>query len=79
MITCVEKYRPNSWKDIIGNEDIIKVLKRMIKNGTTQHMIFHGPPGCGNRLSRSFPNFKSHVVADLKDVMAYAYASSHNL
>ena len=45
--TLVEKYRPSSFEEIIGNKHIIEVLKRRIKNSTIQHMIFSGPPGCG--------------------------------
>jgi len=46
-MTLVEKYRPSKWEEVVGNEEIIKVLKRLIKNDSLQHMIFYGPPGCG--------------------------------
>lgn len=50
MSTLVEKYRPKDWDEVEGNDWIISVLQRMIDNNTTQHMIFVGQPGCGNRL-----------------------------
>lgn len=46
-LTLVEKYRPDNLDKIEGNDWIKKVLRRMIANGTTQHMIFAGPPGTG--------------------------------
>jgi len=47
MTTLVEKYRPSTWDDVIGNEEIKIVLQRLIANDSLQHMIFSGPPGCG--------------------------------
>ena len=47
MSTLVEKYRPSSFDEVIGNDEIKTVLKRLIENDSLQHMIFHGPPGCG--------------------------------
>ena len=52
-LTLVDKYRPKSWEAVFGNEHIIEVLKRMIANDTCQHMMFIGPPGCGNRFGWS--------------------------
>lgn len=49
-MTLVEKYRPTEWDDVYGNKDIITVLKRVIENDTTQHMIFVGRPGCGKTM-----------------------------
>jgi len=47
MVTLVEKYRPRNLEEIIHHENIKTVLRRMIKNRTTQHMIFWGMPGVG--------------------------------
>ena len=46
-LTLVEKYRPYQFKDIIGNEWIITILKRLIENNALQSMLFFGPPGTG--------------------------------
>lgn len=57
-MTLVEKYRATKWDGVYGNEHIITVLKRMIKNDTTQHMIFVGKPGCGKTmLARIFASY----------------------
>lgn len=57
-MTLVEKYRAIEWKGVYGNKHIITVLKRMIENDTTQHMIFVGRPGCGKTmLARIFASY----------------------
>jgi len=49
-MTLVVKYRAKDWNGVYGNGWIITVLKRVIKNDTTQHMIFVGRPGCGKTM-----------------------------
>ena len=57
-MTLVEKYRSTTWDGVYGNKHIITVLKRMIENDTTQHMIFVGRPGCGKTmLGRIFASY----------------------
>lgn len=45
------KYRPNSLDELIGNEDIVSLLKNQLSGNTKQPMpksiLFHGPTGCG--------------------------------
>ncbi len=49
-----EKYRPQKWDDVVGQDKIIKSIKntvdraKMMKGeGITPHFLFVGPPGCG--------------------------------
>ncbi|MBI2549989.1 replication factor C small subunit [Candidatus Woesearchaeota archaeon] len=42
-----EKYRPSSFKDIIGQEDIVKRLEAFVKHQNLPHLLFAGPPGVG--------------------------------
>ena len=42
-----EKTRPNSFKDIIGQEDGIKALKAALCGPNPQHVLIYGPPGIG--------------------------------
>jgi len=49
-MTLVEKWRAIDWDGVYGNKWIITVLKRVIENDTTQHMIFVGRPGCGKTM-----------------------------
>jgi ATP-dependent Lon protease len=42
-----EKVRPNSFQDIVGQEDGIKALKAALCGPNPQHVIIYGPPGVG--------------------------------
>lgn len=44
----VEKYRPKTLDEFIGNDLIVNHVKRFIQDGeVTNHILFHGPPGTG--------------------------------
>ncbi len=51
MTLWIEKYRPASFDDIIGQRDSIEKLRAMVKQGDVQHMILSGPPGVGKTTS----------------------------
>tara|TARA_B110000208_G_C11800888_1_gene442262 strand:- start:915 stop:1877 length:963 start_codon:yes stop_codon:yes gene_type:complete len=46
-LSLVEKYRPNSLKNIIGQEDIIKSLQKCIQDKNIPHLLFYGNSGIG--------------------------------
>jgi replication factor C subunit 3/5 len=41
----VEKYRPESLKDLISHEEIISTISNLVKANKLPHLLFHGPPG----------------------------------
>ena len=43
----VEKYRPKTLDDIVGQDKIVSLLKEYIKNKKIPHMLFAGEPGTG--------------------------------
>ncbi|KAK4877806.1 hypothetical protein RN001_010312 [Aquatica leii] len=43
----IEKYRPQSFEDIVGNEDTIRRLSIFSKQGNVPNIIIAGPPGVG--------------------------------
>jgi replication factor C small subunit len=43
----IEKYRPFSLDDIVGQAEIVKRLKSYVKSGNLPHLLFSGPPGVG--------------------------------
>ena len=43
----VDKYRPRTLKDIVGNDDIKKILITSIEKGDLPHLLFHGGSGTG--------------------------------
>lgn len=47
----VEKYRPQSLKDVVGNADTIDTLRAMARDGNMTNLIISGPPGTGKTTS----------------------------
>ena len=43
----VDKYRPSIIDEIVYQDDVIKMLKNVLKTGNLPHMLFYGPPGVG--------------------------------
>ncbi|MCW1301703.1 MAG: replication factor C small subunit [Candidatus Parvarchaeota archaeon] len=51
MDLWIEKYRPNTFDDILGQRDTVEKLKAMADRKEVQHMILSGPPGVGKTTS----------------------------
>ena len=51
MALWIEKYRPQSFDEIIGQKEIVEKLKAMAGKKDIQHMILSGPPGVGKTTS----------------------------
>lgn len=43
----IEKYRPNKLDEVIGQNEIIRRLKRYVKNRNVPHLLFSGDAGTG--------------------------------
>src|SRR2546425_902390 len=43
----VEKYRPKSLDEVVGQEEIVERLKAYAKEGNLPHLLFAGPAGTG--------------------------------
>ena len=43
----LEKYRPRTLDEVVGQEDIVERLKSYVKSGNLPHLLFAGPPGTG--------------------------------
>jgi len=43
----LEKYRPRSLADVVGQEEIVERLKAYARSGNLPHLLFAGPPGTG--------------------------------
>src|SRR2546428_313088 len=41
----VEKYRPKSLDEVVGQEEIVERLKAYAKTGNLPHLLFAGPAG----------------------------------
>ncbi len=42
-----EKYRPKTFSDIVGHEDIVRRAKSFVEARNMPHLLFAGPAGCG--------------------------------
>lgn len=43
----INRYRPTTWKEVIGQAEVIKSLRSILKQGTSHSFLFIGPSGCG--------------------------------
>jgi len=43
----VNKYRPKSLDEVVGQEKVVNAIRRMIRNGHIPHLLFSGKPGTG--------------------------------
>jgi replication factor C small subunit len=43
----VEKYRPKTLDDVVGQDDIIRALKGFVEKRSMPHLLFAGPAGTG--------------------------------
>lgn len=46
-MSWVEKYRPKTLDEIVGQEHAVAILKDMAKKKDKPHLLFSGPPGVG--------------------------------
>ena len=46
-----EKYRPKTFEEIIGQNEIVKRLESFVKNRSLPHCLFSGPAGVGKTCS----------------------------
>jgi replication factor C small subunit len=42
-----EKYRPNTFQDLIGQDEIVKRIKNLVDSFNIPHLMFTGPAGTG--------------------------------
>jgi DNA polymerase III gamma/tau subunit len=48
FVVSARKYRPSSWHDVIGQDQVVVTLKNAIKNNhLAQSFLFCGPRGVG--------------------------------
>jgi replication factor C small subunit len=47
----VEKYRPRTLAEVVGQEETVERLKAYVQAGSIPHLMFAGPPGTGKTTS----------------------------
>ena len=53
QIPWIEKYRPQTLQDVVGNEETVLRLQAIAVDGNLPNLILSGPPGTG-KVSRIF-------------------------
>ena len=67
------KYRPQTFEEVAGNQDIVQILKSQVRGESQQPLskstLLHGPTGCGKTtLGRIIASELKVSGADLKEV-----------
>ena len=55
-VPWVERYRPETLDDVVGNEDTLMRLRAIAKDGNMPNLILCGPPGTGKVRVRAERN-----------------------
>jgi len=74
--SLINRYRPARFKDVIGQEDIVRSYKRALDDHTSHAFLFTGPPGCGKTsLSRIGAAYVGSKGANLVEMDAASHSS----
>lgn len=70
----VEKYRPLTLDQVVGNEDTITRLQAIAEDGNMPNLILSGPPGTGKVRTETKFIVKTSFAADQQIVyVPYTY------
>ena len=50
LVPWVDKYRPTKLSEVIYQDDVIKMLNKVLETGNMPHLLFFGPSGVGKCL-----------------------------
>lgn len=89
-VPLAERLRPNSLKELIGQEHLKGILQRAINSGSVPSMILWGPPGIGkttianiiaNEVKKPFFTLSaiSSGVKDIRDVIKRAQMTTKTI
>jgi DNA polymerase III gamma/tau subunit len=67
------KYRPSSFDEVVGNEEVVQILRNQLGKDSKQPMpktlLFHGPTGCGKTtLGRIVANELGAKGNDIREI-----------
>ena len=71
----VEKYRPNTFEEIVLDSLNKKILENIIKNEHFPNLLFYGPPGTGKTTSVINLIKAYQATSDNKNLMIHLNAS----
>jgi len=65
----VEKYRPKTLDDIVGQDEIVKRLKKYVEKKSMPHLLFSGPPGVGKCLTGDTKVIVNGKIREIEEVV----------
>jgi replication factor C subunit 3/5 len=69
-IPWIEKYRPNTIEEIVGNTQVISILDNMVQKNSLPHIILFGSSGTGKT---------STVLAFAKKIYGKLYKTDYTI
>ena len=65
----IEKYRPQSLDDVVGQENIVARLQSYIEKQDLPHLLFSGPAGVGKCVTGETPVLTNRGIERIEDVV----------
>lgn len=63
------KYRPSTLDEVVGNEDVVNILKNQLQGEVPKSILLHGPTGCGKTtLGRIIAKELGACGGDLREI-----------
>jgi putative ATPase len=47
MVPLAEKLRPQSLSEVVGQEELLETIRKIVQRGRPLSLLLYGPPGCG--------------------------------
>ena len=80
-LALYRKYRPANFKDVVGQDHVVKALQGALKEGNAQHAyLFYGSRGTGKTsVARIFAKELGAGEADIHEIDAATYTGVDNI
>lgn len=78
--SLINRWRPNTFDEVVGQDDIVKSFLRALDDRTSHAFLFAGPSGCGKTtLARLGAKYVGTNAANLIEVDAATYSGKDEM